>query len=360
MAAEAEAACDAFKRGPAEHSQAIVDAIGAQFVKLRAVSAVVHRADQDPKSLTLECLEVLDMEPEPPVAFEQHDLAFAALPARSRSPKRIRQAVADRAKFTDGRVALRRPATHLGVEIGLMAAADDDIPILWNDRVDGPDHLARIQRPRRDVEWRRVRWLSRDAMRELFRAYSRRRRFANAQLLVEAGEDCLDADECIRSEVDVGGLLSIAQTAWGIVQLYLAGLCEVVPAANVVGQAGTDREHYVRGLVHLSTQRREVAAGGAESERMVVEKTARRQRVGKQSAATIGEFDHRISRAGPQHATATEDNRPLCRGQSLDGLGHDLRIGLHAPDLGLVYRRGLVGLVGHVFDLLEVVGNAQH
>jgi hypothetical protein len=34
-------------------------------------------------------------------------------------------------------------------------------------------------------------------MRQLFRAYGRRRRFANAQLLVEAGKDCLDADERI-------------------------------------------------------------------------------------------------------------------------------------------------------------------
>src|SRR5271166_4778668 len=197
VAAQAEAACNVFERGPAEHSQAIVEAVGAQLVKLRAISAVVHRADQDAKSLTLERVEFLDMKQEPTVAFEQHDLALATLPARGRNPKRIRQAVADRAKFTDGRVALRRPATHLGVEIGLMAAADDDVPILWNDRVDGPDYLAWIQHPRRDVEWHRVRWLGRDAMRELFRAYSRCRRFANAQLLVEAGKDCLDADKRI-------------------------------------------------------------------------------------------------------------------------------------------------------------------
>ena len=137
------------------------------------------------------------MEQEPTVAFEQHDLALAALPARSRNPKRIRQAVADRAEFADRRVALRRPATHLGIEIGLMAATDDDVPILWNDRVDGPDHLARIQHPGRDVEWHRVRRLGGDATRQLFRAYSRRRRFANAQLLVEAGKDCLDAGERI-------------------------------------------------------------------------------------------------------------------------------------------------------------------
>ena len=78
-----------------------------------------------------------------------------------------------------------------------MAAADDDVPVLWNDRVDGPDHLAWIQHPGRDVELHRVRRLGRDAMRQLFRADRRRRRFAGAQLLVEAGKDRLDADERI-------------------------------------------------------------------------------------------------------------------------------------------------------------------
>jgi hypothetical protein len=34
--------------------------------------------------------------------------------------------VADRAEFADRRVALRRRAAHLGVEIGLTAAADYD------------------------------------------------------------------------------------------------------------------------------------------------------------------------------------------------------------------------------------------
>src|ERR1700693_5319109 len=118
-------------------------------------------------------------------------------------------------------------------------------------------------------------------MRELFRAYSRRCRFADAQLLVEAGQDGLDADERIRSDVDVGGLLPIAQAAWGIVQLDLDGLAPVVPATDVVGQARADREHDVRGLVHLPAQRGEVAAGGAEPERMVMEKTARGQRIGE-------------------------------------------------------------------------------
>jgi len=39
--------------------------------------------------LALERLEFLDMEQEPAVAFEQHDLALAALPARRRNPERI-------------------------------------------------------------------------------------------------------------------------------------------------------------------------------------------------------------------------------------------------------------------------------
>src|SRR6202047_869236 len=69
VAAQAEAAGDVFQRGPAEHRQAVVDAVGAQLVKLRAVAAVVHRADQDAISLTLERLEFLDMEQQPAVAF---------------------------------------------------------------------------------------------------------------------------------------------------------------------------------------------------------------------------------------------------------------------------------------------------
>src|SRR5262249_57182026 len=108
--------------------------------------------DQHGKSLGLERAELRDGNRGPAVAFKQHDLALAALPARSRNPKRIAQAVADGAEFTDRRVALRRPATHLRVEIGLMAAADDDVPVLWNDRVDGSDRLAWIQHPGRDVE----------------------------------------------------------------------------------------------------------------------------------------------------------------------------------------------------------------
>src|ERR1700734_246584 len=74
VAAQAEALRDFFERRPAEHSQAVVEAGGAQFLKSRAISAVVHRADQDTISLTLERLEFLDVEQEPSVAFEQYDL----------------------------------------------------------------------------------------------------------------------------------------------------------------------------------------------------------------------------------------------------------------------------------------------
>jgi hypothetical protein len=62
---------------------------------------------------SLERLELLDVEQEPTIAFEQHDSALVALPARSRNPERIAQAVTDRAEFTDGRITLGRPADHL-------------------------------------------------------------------------------------------------------------------------------------------------------------------------------------------------------------------------------------------------------
>src|SRR5690349_9157951 len=123
-----------------------------------------------------------------------------------------------------------------------MAAADDNVPVLWNDRVDGPNRLAWIQHPGLDVEWLRVRGLGRNAMRELFRADGCGRRIARAQHLVEAGQDRLGADARIRSDVDVGGLLSVAQAARGVVQLDLEGFSPPVPAADVVGQARADRE----------------------------------------------------------------------------------------------------------------------
>src|SRR4029077_15659277 len=131
-------------------------------------------------------------------AFEQHDLAAAALPARRGNPERIGQAVADRTEFADRRVALRRPATHLGVEIGLMAAADDDVPVLRDDRIDGPDRLAWIQHAGFDVERGRVRRLRRDAMGEFLAANGGGRRLARAQLLVETGKNGLDANTRIR------------------------------------------------------------------------------------------------------------------------------------------------------------------
>src|SRR5882757_10630997 len=133
----------------------------------------------------------------PPSPSNSTILPSRPLAARSRNPKRIAQAVADRAEFADGRITLRRPANHLGGEIGLMAAADDDVPILGNDSVDCFDDRAGVQHAGLDVEGFRICGLGRDAVRELFRAYRRSRRLANAQLVVEAGEDRLDADQRI-------------------------------------------------------------------------------------------------------------------------------------------------------------------
>src|SRR4029077_13302133 len=108
---------------------------------------------------------------------------------------------------------------------------------------------------------------------------------AGAQRLAEAGKDRLHADQRIRPDVEVGGFEPIAQAARRIVELDLVGLRPEVPAADVIGEAGADREHDVGGFVDLPAERREVAAGDAEPERMVVEQAARRQRVGEKGAA---------------------------------------------------------------------------
>jgi hypothetical protein len=65
------------------------------------------------------------MEQEPAVAFEQHDLARGSAGAQPRPQAYDRPLPT--APNSRTVVALRRPATHLGVEIGLMAAADDDV-----------------------------------------------------------------------------------------------------------------------------------------------------------------------------------------------------------------------------------------
>jgi hypothetical protein len=93
---------------------------------------------------------------------------------------------------------------------------------------------------------------------------------------------------------------------------------------------------------------------------VVVKQAARRKRVGEHGTAAVGQLQHGLPRASAQYAATTEDDRPLGRLQSFDGLGHDCRVGMYAPDLGIIHRRGLVGLVRRVLHFLQVVGNAQH
>src|SRR5262249_46784588 len=48
--------------GRPQHNNGMSKPTGVEFVNSRAVSAVVHRADQDAKSVTLERLEFLNVE----------------------------------------------------------------------------------------------------------------------------------------------------------------------------------------------------------------------------------------------------------------------------------------------------------
>ena len=81
--------------------------------------------------------------------------------------------------------------------------------------------------------------------------------------LCNAMVDVHTPDERIRAHIEIGGLLSVAQAARRVVDLDLVCLAPEVSAADVIGQAGADRDHHVGALVHLAAERGEVAAGDA-------------------------------------------------------------------------------------------------
>src|SRR5262245_509001 len=68
--AQTETSRDILERGPAEYRQAVVDAVGAQLVKLRSVPSIVHRADQHAHAMTAHRLKLLDVEQQSAVALE--------------------------------------------------------------------------------------------------------------------------------------------------------------------------------------------------------------------------------------------------------------------------------------------------
>ena len=133
--------------------------------------------------------------------------------------------------------------------------------------------------------------------------------------------------------------------ARGVVNLNGAGLGEVVPSADVVGQARAHRENDVGGLEQFHAQRRDVAASAADRKLVIVKEAACRKSVGEHGAATVGELQHGFPGAGTEHAATAQDDRPLRRLQPFDGFGNDHRIWVYASDLGIVDRRGFVRLV---------------
>src|SRR5262245_16944884 len=271
MAAQAEAACDVLERGAAEDCLAVVDAVGTQFVELRAVPAIVHDADQHAHAMATHRLQFLDVEQEPTIALDENELAVATLPACGSHAERVGESVSDRAKLADRREPLGRPAAQLREPSGLVAGAADDVPILWDCAVEGAYRLARIKQTGLDVEGRGVSGLSRDPARQLLGADRSRRRLAGPELLVDTRENRLRGDQRIRLDIDIGGLLPVAKTARRIVHLDPAGLGEVVAATDVVGKARANGEHDFSGLENLPAECREVAAGNADGELMVVE-----------------------------------------------------------------------------------------
>jgi hypothetical protein len=83
-------------------------ALGAQFVDLRPISAVVEHADQQLEPMALDRLEFLDVHQQAAVALEQH---YLAVRSRRRSPANMKHGALP-AGF---RRADRRPDDHAGV-----------------------------------------------------------------------------------------------------------------------------------------------------------------------------------------------------------------------------------------------------
>src|SRR5262245_853235 len=271
MASHAEAARDVLERGAAEDRLAVVDTVGTQFVELRAVPAIVHHADQHAHTMTTHRLKLLDVEQEPTIALDQNELAAATLPACGSHAERVREPVSDRTELADRREPLRRPAAQLREPSGLVTGAADDVPILRDCAVEGAYRLARIEQTGLDVEGGGVSGLGRDPARQLLGADHGRRRLAGPQLLVDARADRLRRHQRTRLDIDIGSLLPVAQTARGIVHLDPAGPGDAVATTAVVTTARADGEHDLSGLENLPAECREVAAGNADGELMVVE-----------------------------------------------------------------------------------------
>ena len=107
----------------------------------------------------------------------------------------------------------------------------------------------------------------------------------------------------------------------------------VMPATDVVGKAGADREHDVRGLVHLPAQRREIAAQMPSPNGW----SWNRPRAGSELESKAPQRSASLITASraPDHNTPRP---PRMIGASawprLDGLGHELGSGCMRPTLG--------------------------
>jgi hypothetical protein len=103
-----------------KNGAAVVEAVLAQLVDLRAVGAVVEHADQEPDAVPLDGLELLDVHDEAAVAFDQHDLAVV-LGGGDADGDRDR--IADRAELQHDVELLGLAAAHMGLSTPSLANA---------------------------------------------------------------------------------------------------------------------------------------------------------------------------------------------------------------------------------------------
>src|SRR5690606_14339544 len=124
-----------------EDRTCIADAVLAQFVDLRPVGAVVQDTDEDPKVVTPDRLQFLNMHEEAAVAVDDHDRIVGPGGCGARG---IAEAIADRAKLADREERRGATAAHVGRESRTMTGAVDHHPLLRKHPVERWKGVARV------------------------------------------------------------------------------------------------------------------------------------------------------------------------------------------------------------------------
>src|SRR5262245_55256300 len=281
---EREALCNAGKIGASEPHLLVGNAIHPQLVDLRSIGAVVQRDDQHLNVVSCNRLQLLDMHDQTAVAVdEQH----SAIIACDRNPDCVGQTGADGAEVANARVQLRRPPLRVRCgEIGAVAAAADQEPVLGDDTIDllhgaaGVDGAVRKLVRYRDPRFEPACGLRRPIA-DLVADLGWRRPL---QAFVDGGNPKPRIGAPLRLS-DCAIVTHGARTGVDLDDPRLR--VELAKMRGEASQACADRDDEVSLGEQLSRHVARPAATNANRKGLAVEQPARRKRRGEQSAAAL-------------------------------------------------------------------------